>query len=206
MKRSALVACFSFVAFTVVSLVTGCSKPAATETPAQNSSKTSATVTSPDTQAASKAAADFVDALVKGDSERANSLFTPQAVQQAVTSGKKFDPPGWPNTTYRMGEVRTPAVDRAFVHCFLVVNNSGTPHDEEMCCLMRLVDNTWRVSGIAYWDSKNPGTLQDFETGQSIPIPRNTPGGNTVGQPGTAQPGQTVPPRMAQEPAATSPY
>jgi hypothetical protein len=205
MKCSTLVARTSLLAFTAAPFLTGCSKPAATETPAAKS--TSATpATSPDTQAATKAAADFVDALIKGDSERANALFTPQAVQQAAKTGKNFDPTGWPNTTYRMGEVRTPAVDRAFVHCFLVVNNSGTPHEEELCCLMRLVDNTWRVSGIAYWDAKNPGTLQDFETGQQIPIPRNTPGGNTVGQPGTPQPGQTLPQRMAQEPAATSPY
>src|SRR5687768_11257512 len=107
MKCSASVACISFFAFSATSFLTGCSKPAASEMPAAKSTSATPT-TSPDTQAATKAAADFVDALIKGDSERANALFTPQAVQQAAKTGKNFDPTGWPNTTYRMGEVRTP--------------------------------------------------------------------------------------------------
>jgi hypothetical protein len=72
---------------------------------------------------------------------------------------------------------------------------------------MRLVDNSWRVFGIAYWDDKNPGTMQNFETGQSIPIPRNAPGRNVAGPGAAPQHGNpAVPQRMAQEPAATGQF
>jgi hypothetical protein len=66
-----------------------------------------------------------------------------------------------------------------------------------MCCLMRFVENDWRVSGIAYGTGPNqPWMLSDFETGKSTTISRQpaAPGAPNAG-----------PPRMAQEPAATNP-
>jgi hypothetical protein len=161
----------------------------------------------PSTDAVAKAAADFLDAVLKGDTQRASARLTPQAMQRIIASGKQFAPPGLETATFRIGEVRTPSVDKAFVHCFLTDNAAGSaPRSEEMCCLMRRVENDWRVSGIAYWSGPNQaGTMSDFETGQSMPIqqPRSTPA--TAGPSSTPPAGTTQPPRMAQEPTTSAP-
>jgi hypothetical protein len=109
------------------------------------------------------------------------------------------------HATFRVGEVRTPAVDKAFVHCVVTDISTGKSQSEDMCCLMRLVGSEWRVSGIAYWGANQSGTLSDFETGQSMPIPRQA-------APNTAGPPASVPPqaspqqqRMAQEPGTPGP-
>ena len=118
-----------------------------------------------------------MDAVLKGDTQRASARLTPQAMQRIIASGKQFAPPGLETATFKIGEVRSPAVDKAFVHCILTDTAPGAqPHSEEMCCLMRRVENDWRVSGIAYWSGPNQsGTMSDFETGQSMPIPAIPP-------------------------------
>jgi hypothetical protein len=127
-------------------------------------------------------------------------------MQRIIASGKPFAPQGMENATFRVGEVRTPAVDRAFVHCIVTDSSTGKTASEDMCCLMRLVENEWRVSGIAYWGPNQTGTMSDFETGQSMPIPRMQPA-TTAGQPASNPPAtSTLPPRIATEPASSSPY
>jgi hypothetical protein len=180
-------------------LYSGCNQGASNDT-----STTGANAADPSTEAVAKAAADFLDAVLKGDTQRASARLTPQAMQRIIASGKQFAPPGLETATFRIGEVRAPSVDKAFVHCVLTDTAAGdSPHSEEMCCLMRLVDNDWRVSGIAYWSGPNQaGTMSDFETGQSTPIQQrpstpNSPGPSMDTPPG----GRPSPPRMAQEPA-----
>lgn len=204
MIRSVVAVFVKVAALSGVVFLAGCSS----EKESESSSFVNAGGPSPSTEAVTKAASDFLDAVLKGDTQRASSRLTPQAMQRIIASGKQFAPPGLETATFRIGEVRTPATDKAFVHCILTDSSTGAAHSEEMCCLMRLVDNDWRVSGIAYWDKNQVGTMSDFETGQSTPIP----GGqlpNTAG-PGGGQPAgpntPTVPPRMAQEPTAPSPY
>jgi hypothetical protein len=208
MNRFCFFVCISALAIFGQAFISGCSKAPSGDAAAP---KATAGQTSPSTEAVTKAAADFLDAVLKGDTQRASACLTPQAMQRIIASGKQFAPPGLETATFRIGEVRTPATDKAFVHCILTDSSSGTAHSEEMCCLMRLVDNDWRVSGIAYWSGPNQGgTMSDFETGQSTPIPRNPTSPNTAG-PGTAGPAsspssQSLPPRVAQEPTSTSPY
>lgn len=205
----------SFVNLTVASallIAVGCGKSpsdsAASTSPANS---TSASAANPSVEAVTRAASDFLDAVLKGDTQRASARLTPAAMQRIVASGKQFAPPGLETATFQVGEVRTPSTDRAFVHCMLTDNSTGTAHSEEMCCLMKLVDNDWRVSGIAYWAGPNmDGTMSDFETGQSMPIRRNPTAPNTAG-PSTTPPSgvpasQSVPPRVAQEPTTSSPY
>jgi hypothetical protein len=196
MTRSTIFAFINLAAVFGICFLVGCgqsSNNAATPAP------TPAINSAPATDAVTKAAADFLDAVLKGDSQRASARLTPQAMQRIVESGKQFAPPGLETTTFRIGEVRTPSTDKAFVHCILTDNATGQQHNEEMCCLMRLVDNDWRVSGIAYWGANQSGTMSDFETGQSTPIPGN-PAPNTAGPGPGQQPNMTLPPRMAQEP------
>jgi hypothetical protein len=205
MNRLTPFAFVSAIAFFGISLLLGCGTA-----PSNDTAATTATSggPSPSTDSVTRAASDFLDAVLKGDTQRASARLTPQAMQRIISSGKQFAPPGLETATFRIGEVRTPATDKAFVHCILTDNSSGAAHEEEMCCLMRLVENDWRVSGIAYWAGPNlDGTMSDFETGQSTTIRRNPPTQNMTGPASTApQTPQTLPPRVAQEPAATSPY
>jgi hypothetical protein len=202
MKRLNLFA--SLVAILSTCLAIGCSKA-----PSNDMAPTTATspTQSPSTDAVTKAASQFLDAVIKGDAQRASACLTPQAMQRIIASGKPFAPQGIENGTFRVGEVRTPAVDKAFVHCVVTDNSSGKAESDEMCCLMRFVDNEWRVSGIAYWGPNQSGTMSDFETGQSMPIPRMQSYPNTAGKAPTTPPGASnLPPRVATEPGSGSPY
>jgi hypothetical protein len=157
---------------------------------------------------AAQAAYEFLDAVLKGDSQRASRHLSPQAMQQIVESGKQFAPPGLESAKFRVGEIRQPTSSQSLVQCFLTDNTTAdgqAPREEEICCLMRLVDDQWRVSGIAYsvGPDQRPMIL-DFENppGDS---PANRPvaaAGNSGANP---QAGRPSPPRTAQDPAYASP-
>jgi hypothetical protein len=179
-------------------LLSGCGQTSSNETV----SATPATNVAPNTDAVARAAADFLDAVLKGDTQRASARLTPQAMQRIIASGKQFNPPGLESATFRIGQVRSPAKGQALVQCVLT-DNSASNAPEEMCCLMRFVDNDWRVSGIAYATAADqPWMLSDFETGQNIAIPRQpsmqAPAGQTVQ---AADTGRPSPPRTASEQA-----
>lgn len=171
----------------VSGLVVGCSKPnspdaATTTNTAKPASSASAATnvpvikeTDPNTNPIAHAAYDFLDAVLKGDTQRASNRLTPEAMQRIVASGKQFSPPGLETATFKIGEVREPAPGQAIAQCVLTDSSEGTPHSEEMCCLLRKVENDWRVSGIAYGTTPDrPWTLTNFETGQNMAIPRQT--------------------------------
>jgi hypothetical protein len=125
------------------------------------------------------AATDFLDAVLKGDTQRGSARLTPKAMERIVATGKQFDPPGLENPSFRIIEVRAPSDDHAFVQCELRYTAKGAARSEEMCCELRLVNSDWRVSGIAYGTGPDkPWTLSDFETGQDVAIPRQTPTSN----------------------------
>ncbi|HEX5471151.1 MAG TPA: hypothetical protein VFW73_04660 [Lacipirellulaceae bacterium] len=151
-------------------------------------------------------ASDFLDAVLKGDTERGKALLTPKAMQQIIANDKKFDPPGVDNPTFRIVGVGTPSDDHAFVQCeFKYAANKGV-HTEEMCCELRRVDNQWRVSGIAYGTTPDkPWILSNFETGQDTLIPRNASQVPMSTQPETnSATNRPSPPRTAQESSATT--
>lgn len=179
--------------------IAGCGQPPSNE--AANPSTNVAE--NPRTAAVTQAAADFLDAVLKGDSQRASARLTPQAMQRIIASGKQFAPPGLETATFRIGQVRSPAEDQALVQCVLTDSSTtDSPHDEEMCCLMRLVDNDWRVSGIAYGTGPDqPWMLSDFETGKNIAIPRQPSMQGPAASPAeaAAAAGRASPPRTAQE-------
>jgi hypothetical protein len=58
---------------------------------------------------------------------------------------------GLANYTVRVGQVRRPAPDKAFVQC-TGTDRSKTESavEEEFCWLMTLVDQDWRIAGISY--------------------------------------------------------
>jgi hypothetical protein len=175
---------------------------AATASPAQQPAAPQADVSQ---QPAALATADFLDAVFKGDSQRASARLTPQAIDRIVASGKQFSPPGWQTAKFQITQVRSPSQDQAVVLCAVTdtASTDGSPPKQEFCCcLLRLVDQDWRVCGMAYGMGDNkPWTLNDYETGRTVPIsmpniagPATNPTATASGRPS---------PRTAQEPAAT---
>jgi len=151
-----------------------------------------------------QAASDFLDAVLAGDIQRASARLTPKAMQRIVGSGLQFQPAGQEKAAFRIGDVRMPTKTQALVQfVFTYTAPDGSPKSEEGCCLMRQVDNDWRVSGLAYGNGSNEGwTLSDFESGKIIPIARQTPAGAPKSQSGDAPSvGRPSPPRTAQEAA-----
>jgi hypothetical protein len=151
-----------------------------------------------------RAATDFMDAIIQGDSQRASGLLTPQAIERIIATKTQFNPSGLQSATFRIGEVRTPSPDQAIVQ-FLLTDKSveGKAESEEGCCLMKRVENSWRVSGIAYGRGPTqPWLLSDFETGQTTSIVRQSRQG-MAGQPSattTVPSSRPSPPRTAAQP------
>jgi hypothetical protein len=155
-----------------------------------------------------QATSEWLDAVLKGDKQRATARLTPQARQQILKNDMEFSPPGGVQTVvFQVGEVRTPSQDQAIVQCVLNYSASGKQHSEELCCLMRFVDNEWRVAGIAYGTGLDkPWMLTNFETGQDVPIPRQAmSNGSDLSAQATGDASRPSPPRTAQEAPAISP-
>jgi len=151
-----------------------------------------------------RAAYEFLDAVLKGDSQRASGRLSPLAMQRIVESGKQFSPPGLETASFRIGEVRQPTSSQALVQCMLTdTSTPNQPREEEICCLMRLVDSQWCVSGIAYNAGPDkPPMILDFENPQGAPAQaRSMADGGNPGPDAPASFDRPSPPRTAQDPA-----
>jgi hypothetical protein len=201
--------CFTrtaFVAMLGTSILAGCGKgtsDGSVATSANGSATTTASAAN--TEAIAHAASDFLDAVLKGDTQRASARLTPQAIERIIASGIQFQPQGLQTAVFRIGEIRTPAQNQAIVQCVLTDKpTEGTAESEEMCCLMRYVESDWRVSGIAYGKGANqPWTLSDFETGRTMTIARQPAPGSTATSTSPAT-GRPSPPRTAGEAASST--
>ena len=183
------------VAALVISMAVGCnsgSSPAPT-----------ATVSAIPADPAARAAYDFLDAVLKGDTQRASNRLTPVAIERINATGKQFSPPGLQTASFRIGEVRKPTADQALVQCILTdANAAGPPRSEEIGCLLRLVDNDWRVSGIAYIPGPNsPPMILNFENPQQGAVSAQPPMANSGGAAPNGS--QQSPPHTAQDQAVT---
>jgi hypothetical protein len=189
-------------------VLTGCGQQAS-ETPAPPAGpapNNGANTTAIDSQAIARAATSFMQAVLKGDSQSASALLTPQAIERIIATNTQFNPSGIQTATFELGEIRTPAQGQAIVQFMLTDSISTTAEKEEGCCLMKKVGNEWRVSGIAYGQGPNlPWTLSDFETGQSTHIRRPPSRSKAVEQELAARPGgRPSPPRTPEETAPST--
>lgn len=185
--------------------IVGCGQGSSPETAAPTDPASGIVINNaadPATNPMARVAFDFLDAVIKGDAQRTKALLTPRAIQQIDENQAKFGPAGLNNATFQIGEVRTPTESQAIVQCVLTQSlPEGKTRTEEMCCLMRFVENQWRVSGIAA--SNGPGRppmILDFENPprESAPQPPIVAApGQDVAAPPTGRPS---PPRTAQEP------
>ncbi len=158
------------------------------------------------TEPIAAAAYDFISAVVQGETQRATSLLTPQAVQQFAAAGKQFAFPGMGSATFQIGQTRQASESQAAVQCLLADSNAvgQAGGREEMCCLMRMVEGSWRVSGIAFEVGPNqPPQVLDFERPEAPPTaPAASPAANPQFATQPNQPNQVAVPRTAQDPFA----
>ena len=141
-------------------------------------------------------ASDFLDAIVHGDTQRATKLLTPRAIARFEATDLSFASPELGAPNYKVGEVRRLSETGAAVNCQLSYDEG----QDEMVCLLRLVDSGWRVAGIALEiEPGNPISI-DFERLGPSSQPQAKEG-QFVDQPDAAAPA----PRTAAEPATTPP-
>jgi hypothetical protein len=106
--------------------------------------------------------------------------------------------PGVDSTTFQIGEIRKPSESLAFVMCLLNdASKEGPAVSDEICCLLKLDNNQWRVSGLAIGSSQGQPTILDFEAPPSQPMELQTaPQVQDVPAPPIGRPS---PPRTANE-------
>ncbi len=195
-----------------ICISTGCSKSDSNSQIAGSPNATGATPADPTKDPIARAAYEFLDAVLKGDTQRASAQLTPMAMQRIIERKEQFQMPGLESASFRIGEVRAPSDSQALVQCILTNNTTTGQQTEEMCCLMRRVDNQWRVSGIACSvGNDKPPMILDFEhPPQQQPLQQQPPQQQPMVQQPATMPGyapvvgRPSPPRTAQEPAAPS--
>jgi hypothetical protein len=163
-----------------------------------------------DIAAATDVARRFLDAVVQGDTNAANTLLTPLAVQRLKESGKPFQLPGLNNYQFRIGQVRMPSPNQAFVQCMGVDRTAPQPApEEEFCWLMSNTEAGWKIAGVSFSaGQQNTLMIFSFEDPDKGPIPVQQLVNHAKGQTAAAQqPAGTAPQQTAaqQQPAYTLP-
>src|SRR6185503_7544942 len=106
---------FFLVSLLSACLLAGCNHGSSSES-ASGSSNAAGTATQidPATSPIAKVAYEFVDAVFKGEPQRASACLTPQAMQHLVENKEVFSPQGMEKVTIRVGGVRTPSETHGF--------------------------------------------------------------------------------------------
>ena len=185
--------------------VAGCSSSTTTEPASSGAASTTASNPATYADPAAQTAHEFLEAVVKGETARANALLTPIAVERIAASGKPFQLPGLANYTFRVGEVRHPTPDKAFVQCMGTDRSAeGKSVDEEFCWLMSLVGQDWRVAGISYTAGPQQTLMiYSFENPEKGAMPVQQLMARSAGQTAATTDQQPTPPQSSGYPAET---
>ena len=144
-------------------------------------------------------ASDFLDAILKGDTQRGAARLTPEAKQKIFADGMTFDPPGQQNPSFQIAGVglAQDMPDHAFVQYQFSFTDQGKIVKEDMACALRLVNNTWCVYGLVHGTGPGkPWNLRNFENGTDTPVLPSSPNG---GQQEVSTASRPSPPRVAPE-------
>jgi hypothetical protein len=195
-----------------VLVLAGCNSSSTPTTEPSGATATTSTSPAPN-PAEGAAAADvahkFLDAVVRGHTQGANNLLTPLAVERIAASGKPFQLPGLANYTFRIGQVRIPAEDKAFVQCMGTDRTAkGQAVEEEFCWLMCKIGAEWRIAGISYTAGPQKTLMiysfEDPEKG-AIPVQQlmARSAGQTAAAPGAQPVQQMTQPQASPQSAPT---
>ena len=193
---------WSWAAFTLLA-VAGCS-----QSPSAPSTAADAQAQGVAADPAAQVAHSFLDAIVRGDSDRANALLTPVAIERIKATGKTLKLLGLENYTFRVEGVRHPTPDQAYVHCFGKDKTAAAQAgEEEYYWMLRQVDNQWRIWAISYTPAPNqPQMIYSLENPEMGAVPVQqviASASKAAAAPARPSPVQGAPPTAA--PAAVPP-
>jgi hypothetical protein len=156
-----------------------------------------------------KAVAVFLEAVRKGDDERAAGMFTPLAREKAAGMGIQVAPKGSDTASFQVGKVDYLAEDGARVQSkWTDMDKDNSPRTDEITWMVRKETEGWRVAGMAtvVFEGKPP-LLLDFEnpkeTMQKLELLRREMESQSQAQPETAS-AQEPPTGTAAAAAATT--
>ena len=191
-------------------ILAGCSKsdPAASTAGTTTDGGNVSQGTAPDANQnqIAQVASDFLDAILKGDTQRGAAHLTPEAKQKIFADGMTFDPPGVQNPTFQIAGVglAQDRPDHAFVQYEFSYVDQGKVVKEDMACALRLVNSTWCVYGLVHGTGPGkPWNLRDFETGKDLPVLPGNPDGCQSQDVSTAS--RPSPPRAPDAPGSANP-
>jgi hypothetical protein len=181
-------------------LAMGCNKSGDGQPAAATSGGPAAITQTPPSDPAARMAFDFLSAVQKGDEAQISACLTQLAAQQLQQRDQRFPVSGMGSVTLQFGEVRKPAENQALVQCLLTDLTKGKDaQSEEICCLLKLENNQWRVSGLAISSPDGRPQILNFEAppleAMGPPTTSEVPA-STAG-PGSA--GRPSPPRTATD-------
>lgn len=160
----------------------------------------SAQAAAPPSDPAARVVHDFLGAVLRADDPHINACLTPLSVQRLTESNKRFPSFGSETTKFLIGEIRKQSESQTFVQCLITdVSQDGKTIQDEICCVLKLVDDQWRVSGMAFGTAQGHPTVFDFENPPQPSGPMNAPSASppeNVAAPAASRPS---PPRTANE-------
>jgi hypothetical protein len=165
-----------------------------------------------ETNTPEKAVAVFLEAVRKGDDERAAGMFTPLAREKAAGMGIQVAPKGSDTASFQVGKVEYLAEDGARVQSkWSDLDKEGKPRSDEITWMVRKEAEGWRVAGMAtvVFDGKPP-LLLDFEnpqeTMQKLELLRREMERQAQAEAAAAQEAQAIPAAISQpvEPTTAS--
>lgn len=136
-------------------------------------------------QAAKEVTTEFLEGLRTADSEVINRLLTPLAQEKITQYDLGFAPPGSETASYTVGSVQNFGPGEAGVETvWSDLDADGKRTAESMTWALKLVDNQWRVCGMAAEQGPNMQPIVfDFEDPTEIlrmQSRASTPPTNTV--------------------------
>jgi hypothetical protein len=116
-------------------------------------------------QAAKEVTNEFLEGLRTADSEVINRLLTPVAQEKIAKYDLSFAPPGSATASYTVGSVQQFGPGQAGVETvWSDLDADGKRASENMTWALKLVDNQWRVCGMAAEQGPNMQPIVfDFE-------------------------------------------
>lgn len=120
-----------------------------------------AAVKTPSANEAIRVAAErFLSSVVAGDADEAMRWLTPAAANRAAQDPSIMAPLGFEVRSLEVGDVRLVSEREAAAQCWLTEPGADDP--EEVCCLLKLGTEGWRVCGLACEteEGKPPAVIQ----------------------------------------------
>jgi hypothetical protein len=116
------------------------------------------------------AVGEFLDAVRKGDDKKAGELLTPLARKKTAESEMAVAPPGSKTASFKVGKIEYVEKTGARVaSTWTDLDEEGKPHTDEICWLVRLERDGWRIAGMATKVFEDqPPLILNFEDPQDM--------------------------------------